>query len=140
VHQLSDLPEWANRLVDETPVAHLGLLDEDGHPRVQPITFARIEHTLVSAIDDAKPKRRTPARIARLQRDPRATVTIDRYDDDWTKLAWVQVLARTTITDVHAAALQALQARYPAYRDQPPPGPLLTFTPVRVLCWTPTPP
>jgi PPOX class probable F420-dependent enzyme len=133
VHQLSDLPGWAQQLVDEARVAHLGLLDEDGHPRVQPITFARIGDVLISAIDD-KPKRRTPARIARLRADPRATITIDRYDDDWTRLAWVQVLATATITDLHPEALAALQARYPAYAT-PPPGPLLEFRPLRVLCW-----
>jgi PPOX class probable F420-dependent enzyme len=135
VHQLSDLPRWATDLVDTTPVAHLGLLDESGHPRVQPITFARVGETLVSAIDDAKPKRRTPARIARLQADPRATLTIDRYDDDWTRLAWVQVLAHATVRDVDPAALDALQRRYPTYRTLPPPGPLIELSPLRILCW-----
>ncbi|MBE2317916.1 pyridoxamine 5'-phosphate oxidase family protein [Solirubrobacter sp. CPCC 204708] len=136
MHQLSDLPAWASALLDEQPVAHLGLLDESGHPRVQPITFARLENTLVSAIDDAKPKRtRAPARLARLQRDPRATLTVDRYDDDWTRLAWVQILATATITPVREAALHALQDRYPVYRTQPPPGPLIVFTPIRILAW-----
>ena len=133
VRRLSDLPGWAQALLDETPVAHLGLVDESGHPRVQPITFARVEDTLVSAIDD-KPKQRTPARLARLQREPRATVTVDRYDDDWTKLAWVQVLATATIRDLDPASLAALQRRYPAYAT-PPPGPLIVFSPLRVLCW-----
>jgi PPOX class probable F420-dependent enzyme len=133
VHRLSDLPGWAGALLDEARVAHLGLLDGSGHPRVQPITYARLGDTLVSAIDD-KPKRRTPARLRRLRADPRATVTIDRYDDDWTRLAWVQVLATATITDLHPPALAALRARYPAYATAPP-GPLITFTPVRILCW-----
>ena len=134
VRQLSDLPGWALALLDETFVGHLGLLDEGGHPRVQPITFARLGDVLVSAIDD-KPKRTTPARIARLRSDPRATVTIDRYDDDWSRLAWVQVLAEASIVDLHAEALAALQRRYPVYRETPPQGPLVNFRPVRILCW-----
>jgi PPOX class probable F420-dependent enzyme len=133
VRELSDLPGWAQELLEETFVAHLGLVDESGHPRVQPITFARVGETLVSAIDD-KPKQRTPARLARLRRDPRATVTIDRYDEDWTKLAWVQVLATAAIRDLDATSLEALQRRYPAYAT-PPPGPLIVFAPLRVLCW-----
>ena len=132
---LSDMPEWAQALVEEARVGHLGLLDEEGHPRVQPITFVRLGETLVSAIDDAKPKRRTPARIARLQRDPRATLTIDRYDDDWTRLAWVQVLAHAAVRDIDPAAREALQRRYPTYRTQPPPGPLIELSPLRILCW-----
>ena len=133
VRELSDLPGWAQALLDDTRVAHLGLLDEQGAPRVQPITFARVGETLVSAIDD-KPKRRTPARLARLRSDPRATITVDRYDDDWTKLAWVQVLATATIRDLDPTSLAALQRRYPAYTT-PPPGPLINFRPVRILCW-----
>ena len=55
----ADLPDWAARLLEEIPVAHLGLLDEDGEPRVQPVTFARVGDAIVSAIDD-KPKRGRP--------------------------------------------------------------------------------
>ena len=115
-------------------MAHLGLLDEDSEPRVQPVTFARVEYTIVSAIDD-KPKRGTPARVARLRAHPRAALTVDRYDADWTKLAWVQILGDVTIEPVDDVSLQALAARYPAYRETPPRGPLLKLRPKRVLSW-----
>ena len=130
----ADLPDWAARLLEDIPVAHLGLLDEGGEPRVQPVTFARVEDAIVSAIDD-KPKRGTPARIARLQAHPRAALTVDRYDADWTRLAWVQLLGDVTIEPVDDASLLALQARYPHYRDHPPAGPLLKLRPKRVLSW-----
>jgi PPOX class probable F420-dependent enzyme len=131
---MATFPEWALALLDEIPVGHLGLLDEQGEPRVQPITFARVENTIVSAIDD-KPKRGVPARIERLRRHPRAALTVDRYDADWTRLAWVQILGDITISDVEPEALVALQHRYPAYRDTPPGGPLLKLRPIRVLTW-----
>jgi PPOX class probable F420-dependent enzyme len=129
-----ELPDWAAALLDEIPVGHLGLLDEQGEPRVQPITFARVGDTIVSAIDD-KPKRRVPARIERLRQHPRAALTVDRYDADWTRLAWVQLLGDVTIEDVDPESLLALQHRYPAYRDTPPRGPLLKLRPIRVLTW-----
>ena len=132
VRELSDLPGWAQALLEETRVAHLGLLDEQGAPRVQPITFARVGETLVSAIDD-KPKRTTPARIARLRSDPRATVTIDRYDDDWTRLAWVQVLADGAILDLRRRGARGAPARYPAYRDTAARPADRTFTTSRPL-------
>jgi PPOX class probable F420-dependent enzyme len=134
---MHDLPDWAADLLEEVKVAHLGLLDEAGHPRVQPVTFARVEELIVSAIDD-KPKRRPgelPARLRRLRLHPRVALTIDRYDDDWTRLAWVQFLGDVTIEAVDAAALEALQRRYPAYRERPPGGPLLKLRPERVLSW-----
>jgi PPOX class probable F420-dependent enzyme len=127
-------PPWAIALLDSEPVGHLGFLDEDGHPRVQPVTFARLGDAIVTAIDD-KPKRRTPARLRRLQANPSAALTVDRYDDDWTRLAWVQVLGAVTIHAEHAQALAALQQRYPQYRTTPPRGPFLQLNPRRVLCW-----
>ena len=57
------------RSLAEIPVAHLGLLDEAGRPRVQPVTFARVGETLVTAIDD-KPKRGMPATRAPAPRAP----------------------------------------------------------------------
>lgn len=134
-----DIPDWAAALLDEIPVGHLGLLDEDGEPRVQPITFARLGDVIVSAIDD-KPKRGIPARVQRLRRHPRAALTVDRYDDDWTRLAWVQILGDVSITGVHDAALRALQARYPYYVASPPGGPLLELRATRVLTWRFQPP
>jgi PPOX class probable F420-dependent enzyme len=128
------LEPWAATLLDEIFVGHLGLLDEDANPRVQPVTFALVGEEIVSAIDD-KPKRGTPARIARLRAHPRAALTVDRYDADWTRLAWVQLLGDVTIEPVDAASLRALQARYPHYRDHPPAGPLLKLRPERVLSW-----
>ena len=101
---------------------------------MQPVTFARVGDADRHAIDD-KPKRGTPARIARLRAHPRAALTVDRYDADWTRLAWVQLLGDVSIEPVDDASLQALQARYPAYREQPPKGPLLKLRPKRVLCW-----
>jgi PPOX class probable F420-dependent enzyme len=128
------LEPWEAALLDEIPVGHLGLLDEDGNPRVQPVTFARLDECIVSAIDD-KPKRGVPARVERLRKHPRAALTVDRYDADWTRLAWVQLLGDVTIEDVDEASLAALAARYPAYRGAPPRGPLLKLRPVRVLSW-----
>jgi PPOX class probable F420-dependent enzyme len=134
VPRSSTLESWEAALLDEIPVGHLGLLDERGDPRVQPVTFARLGELIVSAIDD-KPKRGVPARIERLRRHPRAALTVDRYDADWTKLAWVQLLGDVAITGVDDESLEALAARYPAYRDAAPKGPLLKLRPIRVLSW-----
>jgi PPOX class probable F420-dependent enzyme len=133
---LDELPGWAAQLLEESRVGHLGFLDEDGAPRVQPVTYARVGEALWSAIDD-KPKRRpVPARVRRLQADGRAALTVDRYDDDWTRLAWVQVLGEVTVLDeLREDVLTALAARYAPYRERPPRGPLLRLEPRRLLCW-----
>ena len=94
---LGELPGWARALLDEQPVARLAYADADDHPRVLPITFAVAADAVWSAIDD-KPKRtREPARLRHLARRPAAALCVDRYDEDWTRLAWVQLLGDVEI-------------------------------------------
>jgi PPOX class probable F420-dependent enzyme len=124
-------------LLESERVARLGFLDEEGAPRVLPVTFAVAEGRIWSAIDQ-KPKRTAElARVRFLRRDPRAALTVDRYSDDWEKLAWVQVLGRVSIVEVGdgGAGLEALRAKYEQYRDDMPPGPLLALEPKRYLWW-----
>lgn len=136
---LADLPAWARELIERAPVAHLGLLDADDRPRVLPVTFALCEGELWSAVDDHKRKRagvRELARVRWLRRNPAAALTIDRYSDDWERLAWVQALGAVEVLDDPApAALEALRDKYPEYRERPPAGPFLRLAPDRVLCW-----
>jgi PPOX class probable F420-dependent enzyme len=118
-------------------VGHLGLVDEEGAPRVMPVTYAVAEGRIWSAID-RKPKRAgEPARVGFLRRDPRAALTVDRYSDDWEELAWVQVLGSVAVLDVGDGAdgLEALSAKYEQYRVEVPPGPLLALRPERYLWW-----
>jgi PPOX class probable F420-dependent enzyme len=133
----TELVAWANELLESGRVGRLGLLDDEGGPRVLPVTFAVAEGRIWSAIDD-KPKRTAePARLRFLRRDPRAALTVDRYSDDWAELAWVQVLGSVRILDRSegAAGLEALSAKYEQYREKAPPGPLLALDPERYLWW-----
>jgi len=118
-------------------VGRMGLLDEEGAPRVLPVTFVVAEGRIWSAIDQ-KPKRAgEPARLRYLRRDPRAALTVDHYSDDWEELAWVQVLGTVRILDQAKGApgLGALSAKYEQYREKRPPGPLLALRPERYLWW-----
>ena len=101
------------------------------------MTFAVHDGYVWSAVDD-KPKRAAePARVRYLRRRPQAALCDDRYDDDWGRLAWVQLLGTVDVLDVAAApeALDALAARYEPYRERRPPGPLLRLAPERAVHW-----
>jgi PPOX class probable F420-dependent enzyme len=137
---VSELPAWTRRLLAEGRVARLGLLDASGAPRVLPVTYALSGSALVSAVDH-KPKRVTADRLARvrwLRADPRATLTVDRYDEDWSRLAWVQVLGSVRLLAPADAPdeTRALIDRYPQYARRPPAGPLLVLEPRRLLWWS----
>ena len=92
-------------------MGRLGLLDDDGGPRVLPITYALAGGALVTAVD--------------------------HYEDDWSRLAWVQAIGAVSILDAVDApdALAALAARYAPYRERPPAGPVIALEPDRVLWW-----
>ena len=131
---LEQLPEWAFDLLGEARVARLALLDEEELPRVLPVTFAVWEGDVWSAIDQ-KPKRAAePARLRRLRRRPEAALLVDRYDDDWSRLAWLEVRGPVSVEPL-GPALDALVAKYPQYSEARPQGPLLRMSPERFAYW-----
>lgn len=137
---LAELPGWALALLREERVAHLGLLDYHNQPRVLPVTFALAGKQLYSAVDQ-KPKRvpgQELARIRYLRNHSSVALTVDHYNEDWSRLAWVQVLGTVQVFDdpsEHPRAVAALHAKYPLYRRLHLDGPLLQLTPRRALCW-----
>jgi PPOX class probable F420-dependent enzyme len=136
---MEELPPWARRMLEEARVGHLGFIDDALQPRVQPVTYAVHGGALWSAVDD-KPKRAGGERLARvrfLRQRPQAALTVGHYDEDWTALAWVQVLGDVSVVAVEDGrdALAALVTKYEQYRAKAPGGPLLRLQPDRTLWW-----
>lgn len=137
---LETLPGWARELLASERVARLAYVDEDDHPRVLPVTFAVADGAVWSAIDQ-KPKRSPePARLRHLRRRPEAALLVDVYDDDWSRLAWVQLLGTVEVVpaDSAPAAMEALAAKYVPYSERRPPGPLLRLSVERSRQWRST--
>jgi PPOX class probable F420-dependent enzyme len=136
---LEELPRWARELIEAERVARLAFVDDHDLPRVLPVTFAVAEGAIWSAIDQ-KPKRapgRELARVRWLRRRPEAALCVDHYEDDWSRLAWVQLMGRVDVLEVAdaPAGLDALAARYAPYRERLPAGPLLRLSVERALNW-----
>jgi PPOX class probable F420-dependent enzyme len=138
---VAKLPQWARALLEQARVGRLGLLDDEQHPRVLPVTFALAGGALVTAVDHKRkdvPAERV-ARLRWLRAQPRAALTVDHYEEDWSRLAWVQVLGTTRILDAADApeAIAALTDRYEQYRDKSPAGPVIELAPDRLVWWRP---
>lgn len=141
-------PPWSNRssrpveradalrLASGARVARLGTTTPDGRPHLVPITFTVLEDVLVTVVD-AKPKRtRALRRLDNIRSDPRVTVLVDHYEEDWNRLWWVRIDGRATIAEgVAADHLAALAARYPQYRHHPPAGPTIVVSVESVTGW-----
>jgi PPOX class probable F420-dependent enzyme len=119
-------------------VARLATGTAEG-PRLVPVTFAWHRGTVVWAVDRVKPKRPGPLRRMRdLEADPRVAMLVDHYADDWARLWWVELRGTAAVLEGQAAeaALDALAGRYPAYRADRPPGPVVAVTPRRWAWWS----
>ena len=117
-------------------VARLATAGEDG-PHIVPIVFAMAGDTIYHAVDH-KPKRTTALkRLANLEADPRASLLVDAYDEDWERLWWARAdgIARI-LAPGHEAALELLCERYTEYRARPPEGPVVAVDVQRWSAWT----
>ena len=85
-------------------------------------------------------------RVANLRAEPRATLLLDRWDEDWSRLWWIRLEAmgrvvRPESADRDAAfraAEEALRAKYPQYAEWPllrPPPTLLAFDELEIRSW-----
>lgn len=85
-----------------------------------PVCFA-VSGDLVYSVIDEKPKRTTHLRRVRnIEERGRATLIVDHYEEDWSRLGWVMLRAEATILEggaEHLAALELLRGRYAQYRE-----------------------
>jgi PPOX class probable F420-dependent enzyme len=101
-------------------VARVGTLDEQGRAHLVPIVFVLDGDHLYSATD-AGP--RPAKRLRNLARDPRVTVLVDGYSEDWSQVWWVRLRGRgRTVGDgpERDRALRLLWDKYPQYGGAPP--------------------
>jgi PPOX class probable F420-dependent enzyme len=120
--------------VAAAPVGRLATVRPDGTPHVVPCCFALDGDTLYSAVD-AKPKTTLALqRLDNVRANPRASLLVDHYDDDWSQLWWIRVDGDALVVDSsHAIAL--LQAKYPQYAQTPPPGAVIALAITHWRAW-----
>jgi PPOX class probable F420-dependent enzyme len=128
--------------------AALATIAGDGSARLVPVCFAVLEGgdglRFVTPLDE-KPKRsgdpRELARVRDILARPEVALLFDRWDEDWSRLAWVRIHGRARLVEPsdgeHAPALAALRARYPQYVAQDLERlPVILIEPTRVVSWT----
>jgi PPOX class probable F420-dependent enzyme len=99
----------------------LGTIGRDGAPDLVPACFAIDTELVAIPIDEVKPKAASPLQRERnLERDPRASLLVERWDpDDWARLWWVRLGLEASIEDTETrAGLEGLlRHRYRQYAD-----------------------
>jgi PPOX class probable F420-dependent enzyme len=129
------------RLLRSARIAHLATADADGHPHVIPICFVYDGKCFFSPIDE-KPKRTAPRQLKRLRNirdNPHVGLIVDRYDEDWSKLAYMLVLGTARVLSTgqrHRKAVRLMRRKYPQYRSMAiHDRPMIVIRPNRVITW-----
>jgi PPOX class probable F420-dependent enzyme len=120
-------------LLDEARTAVLATIDSAGRPRLVPICFVvglggGSAPTIYSPIDD-KPKTSPDphglARVRDIAARPEASLLVQRWDEDWTRLAWLRLHGTAELVEPDDQAsvaervgvIAALRVKYPQYAD-----------------------
>ncbi len=144
-------PEWS--FVASARQATLATVAPDGRPRLVPICFTlgdqrdAVGRPIIYTPLDEKPKQTAdPLKLARVQDLlvlPEATLLVHRWDEDWSRLAWVRAYGTAELLEPqprereeHAAAVAALKRKYPQYADQDVDRrPIIRISLTRAVSW-----
>ena len=131
--------------------AVLATIGPHGRPRLVPICFVLADTgdnrvILYSPLDEKTKRDPDPHRLARV-RDililPEVTLLVDRWDEDWSRLAWLRLDGLGEMLEPeprereeHAAAIGLLRAKYPQYAGHDLESrPVIRVTVHRALSW-----
>jgi PPOX class probable F420-dependent enzyme len=128
--------------LDQARVGRLATASGGGEPHVIPVCFVFDGAAVYSAID-AKPKRVEPRKLRRLENireNPRASLVVDHYEEEWRRLRYLLLRGRAEILETgpdREHALTLLREKYPQYRTMPGfgAGPVIRLIPETVRCW-----
>ena len=132
------MPSWprdtAEAHLAAARVGRLATVTPDGRPHVVAVCFALHERRIYTAVD-AKPKaRRSLQRLDNVRATGRASLLVDHYEEDWSRLWWVRADGSAAVIDSEEA-IDALAAKYEQYRAARPSGPVIAIAPERWRSW-----
>ncbi len=128
------------RFLEISRVGRLATADAKGVPHLVPVCYAVMGDSAYITVDE-KPKRTDIPlkRIRNIQENPAVALTVDRWDEDWSKLAWVMLRGRAEVLDAgdeHDRAQMRLRERYPQYRTMDIEGlPVIAIRISRISGW-----
>jgi PPOX class probable F420-dependent enzyme len=132
------MPSWppatAEQKLAEARIGRLATVTAAGTPHIVPVCFALHEGRIYTAVD-AKPKATTElARLENVRATGRASLLVDHYEEDWSRLWWVRVDGAAEVVRSEPA-IDALAEKYEQYRAARPTGPLIAIAPERWRSW-----
>ena len=134
-----------DRFLRSARTAHLATADANGQPHVIPVCYV-FDGEFIYSVLDAKPKT-TPLRQLRRVRNilanPRVSLVVDHYEEDWSRLQYVMVTGNAGLLepgDECARAIVMLREKYPQYQKMDlAQSPVIKIVPARFVPWSSQP-
>ena len=140
-----------SRFLESARVGHLATADGRGRPYVVPVVFVLNGARVYTPID-GKPKgdARNLRRIRNIRDNPNVAFLVDRYDEEWTRLAFVHIRGTASILSAESDASDRaaggeyptveglLREKYPQYRSISlggPDGLMIRINPESCTAW-----
>lgn len=122
----------------EAPVAMLATVGSDGLPHVVPVVFAVHADVIYTAVDAKRKSTQKLRRLANIEANPRVSMLVDHYADDWTELWWVRADGTAEIHqsgEAMAVGYALLRRKYVQYQRIALDGPVVTVGVQRWSSW-----
>ena len=122
----------------QSPVAMLATVGADGAPHLVPVVFAVHDDVVYTAVDAKRKSTQRLRRLANIEANPKVSMLVDHYDDDWAQLWWVRA---DGIAAIHysgeemAAGYALLRKKYFQYQRIALDGPVVTVDVQRWASW-----
>jgi PPOX class probable F420-dependent enzyme len=122
----------------QSPVAMLATVGADGAPHLVPVVFAVHDDVVYTAVDAKRKSTQRLRRLANIEANPKVSMLVDHYDDDWAQLWWVRA---DGIAAIHysgeemAAGYALLRKKYLQYQRIALDGPVVTVDVQRWASW-----
>jgi PPOX class probable F420-dependent enzyme len=125
-------PAEARERFVRSAVLRLATAGAGGQPHVVPCTFA-VDDTgrIVIGIDNKPKSSVNLRRLENITGNPRVSMLVDHYADDWARLWWVRADGVATIERAGAEMAghwDRLRGKYPQYEGQVLDGPVIVVT------------
>jgi PPOX class probable F420-dependent enzyme len=122
----------------ESPVAMLATSTPEGVPHIVPVVFAVHGDVVYTAVDAKRKSTRRLRRLANIEANPRVSLLVDHYVDDWSQLWWVRADGEAAIHhsgEEMASGYAMLRKKYVQYQRIALDGPVVTVNVKRWSSW-----
>lgn len=133
-------------IIRNARVGRLATVDRWNRPTIVPFCFALIgtrDPVVVSVLDEKRKRVADTAlaRVRNIEHNPQVAFIVDHYEEDWSRLAFVQVRGRASLLDPgsgrHSGAIAALRHKYPLYREMAiETRPVMMIADLRASSWS----